>query len=133
MNSPLCLWLADFEEGCWLMIRGVFRFTFIRLPEWFYRTLLDTVGPATIRLIRVLVVFCLWLAVMFGPAVGAIKFKLPFWGGVGAAAWVALAIIGSVWGRACLARKRRAAAKAAEANSLCLDGLSSRRECVVHS
>ena len=133
MNSSFCLWFADVEEALWRMIRGVFRFTFHRLPEGIYRALVDTVGPATIRLVRVLVVFCLWLAVVFGPVLVAVTFRLPLWVCAGTAAWLVLAIIGSSWGHSCLARKRRAAAagEAAEGDRRSLDGPSARRERVV--
>ncbi len=109
MNSTFCQWLEDVEEAFWRMIRGVFRFVFHRLPEAFYRWMVDAVGPVTIRLIRVLVVFSLWLAVLFGPATTASKLNLPFSGWIGFA-WVVLAIIGSGWGLSYIAKKRRAIA-----------------------
>lgn len=127
MNSPYCMWLADIEDMLRLMIRGVFLFTFRRLPEWVYRTLLETVGPITIRLFRVFVFFLLWLAVVFGPAVAVAKLHLPLWGLL-AAAWLALAIIGSTWGRLYLAKKRCAADQMAGADHPDLDALSSRCE-----
>jgi hypothetical protein len=127
MQSSFCLWLADVEDGCWRMIKGVFRFAFHRLPEWVYRTLLDTVGPVTIRLIRVLVVFSLWLAVVIGPAIGVAKLNLPFWG-VCATTWLVLAMIGSIWGRNRLTKKRRAAELIADADRPYLDGVSPRAE-----
>lgn len=132
MNSPLCLWLAEVEDGGWRMIHGVFRFTIIRLPEWVYRTLLDTVGPATVRLIRVLIVFSLWLAIVLGPTVAVAKLNLPYWGLIGSA-WTVLAIAGSIWGRYCIVRKRRAAEEMAEAGQPCLNGLSPRSECLARS
>jgi thiol:disulfide interchange protein len=130
MHSSVCLWLADVEDGGWRMIRGVFRFAFHRLPEWVCRTLLDTVGPVTIRLIRVLVVFTLWLAIVFGPVLIAAKLSLPSWGKMAAAAWLVLALIGSIWGRYRLAKKRRAAEQMADADRPYLDGVSPRPEFI---
>jgi protein-S-isoprenylcysteine O-methyltransferase Ste14 len=111
MNSSLYLWLADIESMLWRMVRGVFHFTFLRLPEWVYRTLLDVIGPAAIRLVRVIVVFCLWLAVVFGPVALTLKFEPPLWVRVIAAVWLVLAIAGSIWGRSRLAKRRSAAAQ----------------------
>lgn len=105
MNSTLCSWLADVEDSLWRMVLGVFRFTFLRLPEWIYRTLVDVIGPATVRLIRVLVALSLWLAVLIVPAQFA--YRLPSWGGALAFTWVGLALVGSAWGRSHLAKKRR--------------------------
>lgn len=114
MNSSFCLWLADIEEMLWRMVCGVFHFAFHRLPEWVYRTLLDTVGPLTIRLIRVLVVFALWLAIVFSPVIIAAKLSLPSSGDMAAAAWLVLALIGSIWGCYRLAKKRRSAVQMAD-------------------
>lgn len=124
MNSSFCQWLAEVEELLWRMIYGVFRFTFQRLPEWVYHTLLDTVGPAAVRLTRVLAVLCLWLAVLFVPAICLGKLGGPFWGTCGVLAWLALAITGSVWGRAYLVRKRQAVGMAKGGHRPGLDGLA---------
>ncbi len=127
MNSSLCSWLADVEDSLWRMVLGVFRFTFLRLPEWIYRTLVDVIGPATVRLIRVLIALSLWLAVLIVPAQFA--YRLPSWGGVLATTWFILALVGSAWGRCHLAKKRRpigceAVARLRRAD---LDGLASHR------
>jgi thiol:disulfide interchange protein len=116
MNSSFCLWLADIEDTLWRMVQGVFHFAFLRLPEWVYRTLIDTVGPATVRLFRALAVFSLWLAIVFGPVIIATKVSPPFWGDVCAAAWLVLAIVGSIWGRYRLTKKRCAAGQMADAD-----------------
>lgn len=111
MNSPFCLWLAAIEDELWTMTSGVFRFTFKRLPEWAYRTLLDTVSPAAVRLIRVVAVLCLWLAVLFVPAICLGKLGGAFWGTCGVLGWLALFIAGSAWGRSYLITKRRTVEK----------------------
>jgi hypothetical protein len=108
MNSKaFCQWLAEIEDELRRMIRGVFQFTCRRLPELVARVLFETIGPAVVRLCRVLVVLCIWLAILFGPVVVATNLGLPF-GFLGGTTWLVLAIIGSVWGRRYLARKRAA-------------------------
>jgi hypothetical protein len=109
MNPSLCQCLAEVEDLLWRMIRGVYRFTFVRVPEWMYHTLVDTVGPVTIRLMRVLVALCLWLATVFGPSIATFKIVGGFWGGVAALTWLALATSGSIWGASYIRKKRRAA------------------------
>ena len=69
MNSSFYLWLVEVEETLWRMIRGVYRFTFQRLPQWVRARCVETVGPAAVQLIRVLAVLFLWLAVVFVPAI----------------------------------------------------------------
>jgi len=124
MNSSFCLWLAEVEEVLWRMIRGVFRFTFQRLPEWVYRTLLDTVGPAVVRLIRVLAVLCLWLAILCVPAFCFGNLGGAFWGTCGVLGWLALFIAGSAWGWAYLVRKRRTVGMAMSAGPPSIDGMA---------
>ncbi len=114
MESSVYLWLVEAEDALHRMTRGVFRFAFGRLPAWAVEALLGTVGPVAVRLARVLAVFALWLAVVFGPAALAAEVGVPFWPGLGVAAWTALALAGSFWGRACLARKRAAEILVAE-------------------
>ena len=108
MNSALCMWLADLEDRFLRMTTGVLHFAFHWLPSWVLRTLLETVGPAVVRMIRVLVALCLWLAVLFSPAAAAIAFRAPFWVDLGGVAWLAMAIAGSVYGLYRVVKKRRA-------------------------
>jgi hypothetical protein len=105
MNFSFRLWLKELEDTLWRMINGVYRFIFMRLPELVVRMLLETIGPVAVQLIRVIVVLSLWLAVVSVPAIVAAS--LGGWGGLVAGAWVALALTGSVWGRAYLVRKSR--------------------------
>jgi hypothetical protein len=95
------------------MTAEVFRFTFHRLPEWTIRTLVETVGPAVVRAARVLAVLCLWLAVVFGPIIAAPLLRAPLWGDAAAAAWLALAVTGSVWGLYRLKKRRASLDRAA--------------------
>lgn len=115
MNSALCLWLANVEHRFWRMTIGVFHFVFHRLPEWILRTLLETVAPAVVRTIRVLIALCIWLAVLVSPCVATIVFRAPYWVDLGGVAWLAVAIAGSIWGLYRVVKKRRAKAVAPEA------------------
>jgi hypothetical protein len=127
MNSSLCSWLADVEDSLWRMVLGVFRFTFLRLPEWIYRTLVDVIGPATVRFTRVLIAFSLWLTVLIVPAQFA--YRLPSWGGILAFTWVCVALVGSAWGRSQIARKSRplGSEAAGRLRRVGVDGLASHR------
>jgi hypothetical protein len=109
MNSPLCIWLAGVEDKIQRMIIGVFRFAFQRVPEWIYRTLIDVVGPVTVRLIRATVLFAIWLLLVFGPIAATLTLRLSFWWDLGATGWLALAISGGIWGLYRVVRKRKAA------------------------
>jgi thiol:disulfide interchange protein len=107
MNSSFCLKCAEIEELLWRMVRGVFHFSFIKVPNWLYRAMLDTVGPAVIRMARVALVFCLWLAVVFSPVTLAIKLDFSAWPCLVCVGWMILAIAGSIWGRAYLKRRMK--------------------------
>jgi hypothetical protein len=98
MAPSFCQWLKRVEDDFWRMTTGVFHFT-PRIPNWVFSTLLDVIGPVTIRLCRVAAVITLWLTVVFGPAVISGRVGVAFWVWELIAIWVALALIGSVWGR----------------------------------
>jgi hypothetical protein len=123
MDSSFCQWLKQVEDEFRGMTAGVFRFI-PRIPSWVCYTLLDVVGPVTIRLFRVAGVITLWLTVVFGPVVLAGRAGVASWVWELIAVWVIMALVGSVWGRARLVRKHRAGANGAShhyATPLALD------------
>jgi hypothetical protein len=107
VESSFCKWLKDIEDALWRMIMGIFQFIFLGLPEWVYRVLVDTVRPVTIRLMNVFALLFLWLTVVFGPVVVAVKVGVSFWVGEAVTAWVILALGGSLWGLFRIVRKRK--------------------------
>jgi hypothetical protein len=109
MGSAFYLWLGDVEEALVRMIRGVFRFITEGLWEWIFHFVVDTLGPVTIRLGRVLALACLWLIIVFSPGAVGVRFSLPWWWAFGSTVWVGLALVGSVWGLNRIAKKRKAA------------------------
>lgn len=102
-------WLGEIEDNLSRMLRGVFRFMIEGLPRWVRRVVMETIGPVALRLCRVLVLFCLWLALLFCPLIGTIDLELPSLCIYISVTWLGLAIIGSLWGLRHLARKRKAA------------------------
>ena len=108
MWSALEKWLSEIEDALSRMIQGVFRFIIDGLPRWIYRVVVETVGPVVVRASRVLVLSCLWLAILFGPLSITIGCDLPGWCGYGSTLWLGLAIVGSMWGLNRLAKKRKA-------------------------
>jgi hypothetical protein len=115
MNSALCLWLADVEDALERMIRGVFRFTFQRLPELAYRLMIETIGPVAVRLMRVAFFLCVWLAVVFGPGILVLPLSAPASLAHVVMSWTCVAMIGSVWGLYYLRKKNRIIAAQNEA------------------
>ena len=112
MTATVCKWLDEWEDRLWRMTRGVFHF--LRwLPEWIIRVLLETVGPAVVRAMRVFFALCIWLAVLFSPGAAVVALRAPFWVDLAAALWLATAAAGSVYGLYRVAQKRRANAEAA--------------------
>jgi hypothetical protein len=101
--SDLSLWLTNAEETLRQMIRGVFHFIFYWLPLWMLRTTVETLGPVAIKTARVTIAFIIWMAIMFGPFIAFMWIELPIW----ATMWLLLAIAGSAWGKAHLAKKHR--------------------------
>ena len=97
MGSALYQWLVEVEDALLRMIRGVFRFITEWLPIWIYRFVVDTVGPVTIRLCRVLGLTCLWLMILFSPWALNWVCRLPRWWNYGSVAWLVVAIVGSMW------------------------------------
>ncbi len=112
MTTTLCKWLDECEDRLWRMTRGVFHFLLHWLPEWIIRVLLETVGPAVVRAVRVFFALCVWLTLLFGPGEVAIALGGPFWVDVGAVLWSATAAAGSVYGLYRVVKKRRANAAA---------------------
>ena len=111
--------LADwlYEVGC-RMLRGIFRFTFVRVPVWIWE-----VSPTWLKVGRAIGVISLWILLTFGPASVAMMTEkgrnslLPLAlvrgyegcgraANVGIFAWSVLAVAGSAWGLMNL-RKRR--------------------------
>ena len=107
------------------MIEGVFRFITEGLWEWVYRFVVDTLGPVTVRLARVTGLGCLWLFIVFGPAMVGARFGLPWWWGFGCVAWMALSITGSIWGLRRIVK--RATASTAGSRMAALKGFVSRK------
>ena len=108
MQSPFYGFLVEIEDALLRMIRGVFRFTCHWLPIWIYRFFIDTVGPVTIKLVRVMILLSIWLILVFSPLASAFAFKLPSWWSYGATTWTGLSIAGSIWGLYRLAKRRKA-------------------------
>ena len=106
MNTSLCLWLKGIEVALWEMSRGVCRFMFSRLPDWVYRQLVEVVGPAAVNLVRVVVALCVWAGLVVGPAMILLGWDDEICGVVMATLWVALALVGSAWGRSRLKKKQ---------------------------
>lgn len=107
MNTWFYEWLCQAEEDLQRMIRGIFRFVIEELPRRFCRFIVETVGPLSIRICRVLGLACLWLLIVFGP-VWVLGFGGLLWA-LMSITWVVLALVGSVWGLKYAAKKRRAA------------------------
>lgn len=108
MGSALYQWLVEAEDSLLRMIRGVFRFVSVGLPQWIYHYVVDTVWPMTIRMMRVMGLAYLWLMILFGPLASDLMFTLPSWWGCCSVAWTGLAITGSIWGLNRAVRKRNA-------------------------
>ena len=109
MGSAFYLWLGDVEEALVRMIRGVFRFITEGLWEWIFHFVVDTLGPVTIRLGRVLALACLWLMIVFSPVAVGVRFSLPWWWAFGSTVWVGLCSRGVRVGTESRRQKRKAA------------------------
>ena len=109
----MCKWLDEWEDRLWRMTRGVYHFLFDWLPRWIIRVLLETVGPAVVRAIRVFFALCVWLTVLLSPVALTVTLEAPLWVDLAAVLWLAAAAAGSVYGLYRVAKKRRAEAAAA--------------------
>ena len=125
MDSPLYRWLVEVEDALVRMIAGVFRFLIEGLWTWIYHFIVDTLGPVTIRLARVLGLGCVWLVIVFIPVIIGVKFDLPRWWGSVCLVWFGLAIIGSIWGLRRIVKG--ATASTAGSGMAALKGIASRK------
>jgi tetratricopeptide (TPR) repeat protein len=114
--------LDQLEDLLSRMIRGVFRFTFVRLPREVYEAVIRWF-PTAVKLLKVLGLLAAWLLLTFGPVAWVLgngawvspdvgpplawyyAHRTPW--DVALCLWSAVAIIGSVWGVARLRRKGR--------------------------
>jgi hypothetical protein len=119
--------LEEIEHAFRRMIVGIFRFTFIRLPNLVYELFRDFFNlleriiryavKLAIRLIRVLFFAAIWGTLVLGPAASAFLISREYSAAhVIAIFWAGLGLIGSIWGLYRVRRKqllRQVAIKAA--------------------
>ncbi len=108
MNSALYRWLVELEDSLLRMIRGVFRFVCEELPKRIYRFVVDTIGPLTIRLCRVLALAVLWMMILVSPFILACVCGPNGWNVFGSLVWLVVASLGSMWGLKRAVKKRNA-------------------------
>ena len=108
MNSTLYRWLVEAEDSLLRMIRGVFRFVCEELPKRIYNFVVDTIGPLTIRLCRVLALAVVWVMILISPFLLACVCRPSGWSVVGSLVWLVVAVLGSMWGLNRAIKKRNA-------------------------
>lgn len=100
------------EEILIKMILGIFQFILLRLPQEIFEALVRWL-PTTIRLIRILVLFCSWMLLVSGPAattwfmIEKQQADCPWYAWPAAWGYTFLAILGSAWGVRYIKRRRR--------------------------
>jgi hypothetical protein len=89
--------LDQIENVLWRMLTGVFRFTFLVLPQWIRREL-RRISPTLIKLARVAGLLLCWLAVVWLPLVLCVVCKPGALWLLASVTWSVVALAGSAWG-----------------------------------